>query len=138
MGVGRGNVSAPYLRVGGCREGKCVSLVPACGWVSGGEMCQPRTCVWVGVGRGNVSASYLRVGGCREGKCVSLVPVCGWVSGGEMCQPRTCVWVGVGGGMCQPRTYVLVGVGRRNVSASYVRVGGCREEKCVSLAPTCV
>ena len=35
--------------------------------------------------------------------------------------------------MCYPRTYVWVGVGRRNVLASYLRVGGCREEKCVSL-----
>ena len=38
MGVGR-NVLASYLRVGGCREEKCVSLVPAYGWVSGGVMC---------------------------------------------------------------------------------------------------
>ena len=29
---------ASYLGVGGCREEKCVSLVPTCGWVSGGEM----------------------------------------------------------------------------------------------------
>ena len=28
-----------YLRVGGCREEKCFSLVPRCGWVSEGEMC---------------------------------------------------------------------------------------------------
>ena len=39
MGVGRRNVLASYLGVGGCREEKCVSLVPRCGWVSGGEMC---------------------------------------------------------------------------------------------------
>ena len=70
--------------MGGCREDKCVSLVPMCGWVSGGEMCWPRTFVCVGVGRRNVLASYLGVGGCREGKCVSLLPTCGWVSGG-MC-----------------------------------------------------
>ena len=40
MGVGRRNVLASYLHVGvgGCRE-ECVSLVPRCGWVSGGEMC---------------------------------------------------------------------------------------------------
>ena len=38
MGVGR-NVLASYLRVGGCREEKCVSLVPTCGWVLGAEMC---------------------------------------------------------------------------------------------------
>ena len=36
MGVGR-NVLALYLRVGGCPEDKCVSLLPRCGWVSGGE-----------------------------------------------------------------------------------------------------
>ena len=29
---------ASYLGVGGCREEKCVNLVPRCGWVSG-EMC---------------------------------------------------------------------------------------------------
>ena len=34
---------ASYLGVGGCREEKCVSLVPTCGWVSGGEMCLPPT-----------------------------------------------------------------------------------------------
>ena len=28
-----------YLGVGGCWEEKCVSLLPRCGWVSGGEMC---------------------------------------------------------------------------------------------------
>ena len=41
MGVGRGNMLTSYLHVGmgGCREEKCVSLVPTCGWVSGGEMC---------------------------------------------------------------------------------------------------
>ena len=85
---------ASYLRVcgcrdekpvGGCREEKCVSLVPACGWVSGGEVCSPRTYVRVGVGRRNVLASFLRAGGCREEKCVSLVPTCVCVSGGEMC-----------------------------------------------------
>ena len=38
VGVGR-NVLASYLYVGLCREEKCVSLVPTCGWVSGGEMC---------------------------------------------------------------------------------------------------
>ena len=43
VGVGRGNVLAPYLGVGGCREEKCVSLLPRCGWVSGGEMCYPPT-----------------------------------------------------------------------------------------------
>ena len=47
-----------YLGVGGCREEKCVSLLPT-----------------FGVG----------VGGCREEKCVSLLARCGWVSGGEMC-----------------------------------------------------
>ena len=61
---------ASYLGVGGCREEKCVSLLPRCG---------------VGVGRRNVLASYLGVGGCREEKCVSLLARCGWVSGGEMC-----------------------------------------------------
>ena len=75
---------ASYLGVGGCRE-ECVSLVPTCRWVSGGEMCLPRTYVWVGVGRRNVLASYLRVSGCRKEKCVNLLPRCGWVSGGEMC-----------------------------------------------------
>ena len=41
MGVGRRNVLASYLGVGGCREEKCVSLlhVPRRGWVSGGEIC---------------------------------------------------------------------------------------------------
>ena len=29
---------ASYLRVSGCREEKCVSLVSTCGWVSGGEI----------------------------------------------------------------------------------------------------
>ena len=62
---------ASYLRVRGCREKKCVILVPACGGMD--------------VGRRKVLASYLRVCGCREEKCVSLVPSCGWVSGGEMC-----------------------------------------------------
>ena len=38
MGVGRRNVLASYLGVGGCREEKCVSLLPMCRWVSGG-MC---------------------------------------------------------------------------------------------------
>ena len=38
MGIGRRNVLASYLGVGGCRE-ECVNLVPTCGWVSGGEMC---------------------------------------------------------------------------------------------------
>ena len=64
-----------YLRVCGCQEEKCVSDVPACGWVSGGEMCLSRTCVKVGVGRRNVLASYLRVNGCLEER-VSLVPIC--------------------------------------------------------------
>ena len=36
MGVGRRNVLASYLGVGGYREEKCVSLVPTCRWVSGG------------------------------------------------------------------------------------------------------
>ena len=39
VGVGRRNVLALHLRVGGCREEKSVSLVPTCGLVSGGEMC---------------------------------------------------------------------------------------------------
>ena len=39
MGVGRRNVLAFYLGVGGCREEKCVSLLPRCGLVSGVEMC---------------------------------------------------------------------------------------------------
>ena len=30
---------ASYIGVGGCREEKSVSLLPKCGWVSGGEMC---------------------------------------------------------------------------------------------------
>ena len=30
---------ASYLRVGGCREEKCVSRLPTCVWVSEGEMC---------------------------------------------------------------------------------------------------
>ena len=30
-----------------------------------------------------------------------------------------------------------MGVGRRNVLASYLGVGWCREEKCVSLIATC-
>ena len=76
---------ASYLGVGWCREEKCVSLLPTCGCVSGGEMYFPTTYVWVGVRRRNVLASYLGVGGCREEKCVSLLPRCGWVSGGEMC-----------------------------------------------------
>ena len=62
-----------YLGVGGCREEKCVSLLPRCGWMSGGEML----------------ASYLGVGGCQVEKCVSLLAWCGWVSGGEMCYPLT-------------------------------------------------
>ena len=45
------NVLASYLGVGGCREEKCVSLIPTCRWVSGG-MCYPPT--------------YLGVGGCRD------------------------------------------------------------------------
>ena len=40
--------------------------------------------------------------------------------------------------MCWPPSYVWVGVGRRSVLASYLRVGGCREEKCVSLVFKCV
>ena len=43
MGVGRRNVLASYLGVGGCREEKCVRVVPTGGWVSGGEMCYPLT-----------------------------------------------------------------------------------------------
>ena len=38
MGVRR-NVLASSLRVGGWLEEKCVSLVPMCWLVSGGEMC---------------------------------------------------------------------------------------------------
>ena len=38
MGVGRGNVLASYLGMGGCRE-ECVSLVPTCRWVPVGDMC---------------------------------------------------------------------------------------------------
>ena len=72
-----------YLGVGGCREEKCVSLLPRLGWVSGGEMYFPPTYVWVVFGRRNVSVSYLRVGGCWE-ECVSLVTSCRWVLGG-MC-----------------------------------------------------
>ena len=30
---------ASYLGVGVCRDEKCVSLLPRCGWVLGGEMC---------------------------------------------------------------------------------------------------
>ena len=48
---------ASYLGVGGCREEKCVSLLPRCGWVSGGEMYFPPTYVGVGVGRTIVLAS---------------------------------------------------------------------------------
>ena len=84
MGVGRRIVLASYLGVGWCREEKCVSLLPMCGWLSGGEICDPSTFVWVGVGRRNVLASYLGVGGYREEKCVSLLARCGWVSGGKM------------------------------------------------------
>ena len=43
MGVGRRNVLASYLGVGGCRVEKCVSLLARCVWVSGGEMCYPLT-----------------------------------------------------------------------------------------------
>ena len=39
MGVGRRNVLASYLGVGGCREEKCDSLLARYGLVSGGEMC---------------------------------------------------------------------------------------------------
>ena len=39
MGVGRRNVLASYLGMGGCREKKCVSLLARCGWVSGDKMC---------------------------------------------------------------------------------------------------
>ena len=39
MGVGRRNVLASYLGVGGCREEKCVSLLHRCGLVLGGEIC---------------------------------------------------------------------------------------------------
>ena len=42
---------ASYLGVGGCREMKCFSLLPMCGWMSGGEMFYRSTKVWVGVGR---------------------------------------------------------------------------------------
>ena len=77
VGVWRRSVLVSYLRVCGCLEEKCISLVPACGWLSGGEICQPPTCVWVSVGKRNVSASYLHVGGCWEEKCVSLLPACG-------------------------------------------------------------
>ena len=62
-----------YLGVGGCREEKCVSLVPTCRWVSGCVSLVP-TC--------NVLASYLGV---------RLLPRCGWVSEGEM------VYLGGGG-----------------------------------------
>ena len=90
--------------------------------------------------------SYLRVGGCRgekcvdgcrEESCVSLLPRCGWVSGEEMCCPCTYVWVGVGRRNVLA-SYVRVGgcLGR-NVLTSYLRVGGCRGEKCVCLVPTC-
>ena len=42
---------ASYLRVGGCQEEKCVSLVPTCGWVSEGEMCYLLLrCRWVSGG----------------------------------------------------------------------------------------
>ena len=34
--VGRRNVLASYLGMGGCREEKCFGLLPRCGWVSGG------------------------------------------------------------------------------------------------------
>ena len=68
---------ASYLRVGWCREEKSVNLIPVCGWVSGGEMCRPRTYMWVGVGIVNVLGPYLREGRCREEKCVRLVPMCG-------------------------------------------------------------
>ena len=47
---------ASYLRVGGCREEKCVSLLRRLGWVSGGEMYFPPNYVWVGFWR-NVLAS---------------------------------------------------------------------------------
>ena len=77
--------------VGVGRRNVLIGLVPACGWVSSGEMCWPCTCMWVGVGRRNVLALYLRVGGCQEEKSVSLVPACGWVSVEEMCYPRTYV-----------------------------------------------
>ena len=42
---------ASYLRVRGCQEEKCVSLIPSCGWVSEGECVSllPR-CVWVSGG----------------------------------------------------------------------------------------
>ena len=56
---------ASYQGVGWCLEEKCISLLPMCGWVSGGEIYFPPTNVWVGVGRRNVLASFLRVGGCR-------------------------------------------------------------------------
>ena len=53
LGVGgcrKENVLASYLGVFGCRE-ECVSLVPTCAWVSGGEMCLPRFFVcWVSGG----------------------------------------------------------------------------------------
>ena len=62
---------ASYLRVGVCRDEKCVSLLARCGCM--------------GIGRTNVLASYLGVGGYLEAKCVSLLDRCGWVSGGEIC-----------------------------------------------------
>ena len=74
-----------YLGVGGCREEKCVSLLPRCGWVSGDEMCLPPTYVWVDVGRRNVLASYLRGVVFREEKCDRLLARSGWVSVGEIC-----------------------------------------------------
>ena len=39
--------------------------------------------------------------------------------------------------MCYLPTLVLKVVERRNVLASYLGVGGCRKEKCVSFLPTC-
>ena len=39
MGVGRRNVLASYLGVGGCLEEKGFILEPRCGLMSVGEMC---------------------------------------------------------------------------------------------------
>ena len=66
-GFGRTHVLASYLGVGGCREEKCVSLLPHVGVEEKCVSLLPR-CGWV-----------------RKEKCVSLLPRRGWVSGGEMC-----------------------------------------------------
>ena len=75
---------ASYLGVGWCREEKCVSLLPRCGWVCGFLPRRNVLASYLGVGvvsgqERNVLASYLGVGGCREEKCVSLLARCGWV-----------------------------------------------------------